>query len=140
MRESGSRASGLAPSRLIAIRVPPGAAHGFKNRPIQRSGFRAADAAGWQATERLPLPSGPAESARMKPLVSFASGIYILLVSTVVSLASGIHLGRSFVLMAVLGVALQDAGCDDADVLAHCYDPAPHTAGCWLLDALAGWC
>jgi hypothetical protein len=47
-----------------------------------------------------------------------------------------IRAGRVFELMPVLGDALQDAGCDRAELLDHCRDPGPHAAGCWLLDGL----
>jgi hypothetical protein len=60
------------------------------------------------------------------------------LTSTVVTLARVIHADRAFHLMPVLGDALQDAGCTRAEVLAHCYGPGPHVAGCWLVDRLTG--
>jgi hypothetical protein len=56
--------------------------------------------------------------------------------STVVGLARVIRAGRVFELMPVLGDALQDAGCDLAELLDHCRDPGSHAAGCWLLDGL----
>jgi len=37
----------------------------------------------------------------------------------------------------VLGDALDDAGCTDAEMLAHCRKPGPHGASCWVLDRLA---
>ncbi|WP_439623492.1 hypothetical protein [Gemmata sp.] len=57
---------------------------------------------------------------------------------TVVDLSQLIATDRAFELMPVLGDALQDAGCDSAAVLDHCYRPAAHARGCWLLDALLG--
>jgi hypothetical protein len=57
---------------------------------------------------------------------------------TVTLLARQIYRERAFELMPVLGDALQDAGCDDAEVLGHCYGPGPHTLGCWLVDLLSG--
>ena len=34
--------------------------------------------------------------------------------------------------------ALQDAGCDSADVLDHCRGPGPHVRGCWVVDLILG--
>ncbi len=36
--------------------------------------------------------------------------------------------------LAILADALEEAGCDDAEVLAHCRGPGPHVRGCWVLD------
>ena len=38
----------------------------------------------------------------------------------------------------MLADALDDAGCSDAGVLAHCRGPGEHARGCWLLDGLLG--
>jgi hypothetical protein len=32
----------------------------------------------------------------------------------------------------------EDAGCDSADVLAHCRGPGPHVRGCWVVDLILG--
>lgn len=61
------------------------------------------------------------------------------LTPTVLTLAHVIQTEQSFDLLPVLGDALQDAGCECAEVLDHCYGPGPHTAGCWLIDRLTGW-
>jgi len=60
------------------------------------------------------------------------------LTSTVVALAKGIYEDRAFGAMPILGDALQDAGCDDADVLNHCRHGGGHVRGCWVLDILPG--
>src|SRR5262245_35807858 len=36
----------------------------------------------------------------------------------------------------ILGDVLEDAGCDDAEVLAHCRGPGRHVRGCWVVDAV----
>jgi hypothetical protein len=37
-----------------------------------------------------------------------------------------------------LADALEDAGCDDAELLAHLRGPGPHVRGCWALDIVLG--
>jgi hypothetical protein len=38
--------------------------------------------------------------------------------------------------LAVLADALEDAGCNNADILAHLRSGGPHVRGCWALDSL----
>lgn len=38
----------------------------------------------------------------------------------------------------VLADALEDAGCQSADVLGHLRGPGVHVRGCWLIDLLTG--
>jgi hypothetical protein len=40
--------------------------------------------------------------------------------------------------LSVLGDALEDAGCDDAELLGHLRGEGPHWRGCWAVDALLG--
>jgi hypothetical protein len=40
--------------------------------------------------------------------------------------------------LAVLADALEDAGCEDANLLAHCRGEGPHLRGCWVVDMLLG--
>ena len=51
-------------------------------------------------------------------------------------LAKNIYDERAFEQMPYLADALEDAGCTDAAILAHCRGPGPHARGCWVLDAL----
>jgi hypothetical protein len=37
---------------------------------------------------------------------------------------------------AILRDALEEAGCDNPDLLGHCREPGEHVRGCWLLDLL----
>ena len=60
------------------------------------------------------------------------------LTSTVVALARGIYEERAFDRMPILADALQDAGCDNEDVLNHCRGPGPHVRGCWVVDLVLG--
>ena len=52
----------------------------------------------------------------------------------VVRLASGMYESRDFVPTPVLADALEDAGCTDPDILAHCRGSGPHARGCWVVD------
>ena len=45
---------------------------------------------------------------------------------------------RDFAAMPILADALQDAGCDDEDILAHCREEREHIRGCWVVDLLLG--
>jgi hypothetical protein len=40
--------------------------------------------------------------------------------------------------MPVLADALQEAGCEDDEVLAHCRAGGPHARGCWVVDLVLG--
>jgi hypothetical protein len=40
--------------------------------------------------------------------------------------------------VAVLADALEEAGCQGADILGHCRRAGPHIRGCWLVDLLTG--
>ena len=41
-------------------------------------------------------------------------------------------------LMPILADALEESGCDDAEVLDHCRGPGPHVRGCWVADLVLG--
>jgi hypothetical protein len=56
----------------------------------------------------------------------------------VVKLAQGIYAERAFDRLPILADALEDAGCGDADILAHCRGGGEHVRGCWVVDLLLG--
>jgi hypothetical protein len=58
--------------------------------------------------------------------------------STAVGVANQIYDSRDFGAMPILADALQDAGCDNEDVLNHCRDAGPHARGCWVVDGVLG--
>jgi hypothetical protein len=45
---------------------------------------------------------------------------------------------RDFSAMPILADALQDAGCEDADILDHCRGDRMHVRGCWVVDLVLG--
>ncbi|WP_246523659.1 hypothetical protein [Gemmata palustris] len=57
---------------------------------------------------------------------------------TAVSLARQMYESRNFSALPILADALQDAGCDDENALAHCRGEGPHFRGCWVLDLVLG--
>ena len=60
------------------------------------------------------------------------------LTSTAVGLAEGIYDGREFDRLPILADALEDAGCDNSELLAHCRGDGPHVRGCWTVDLVLG--
>jgi hypothetical protein len=58
--------------------------------------------------------------------------------STAVTLARTMYEGREFFAMPILADALQDAGCDNEDMLSHCRGSGPHVRGCWVVDLVLG--
>jgi hypothetical protein len=55
-----------------------------------------------------------------------------------VKLAQAIYDDHAFDRLPILADALEEAGCNSADMLHHCRGPGPHVRGCWLLDLLLG--
>jgi hypothetical protein len=55
---------------------------------------------------------------------------------TVRRLAEVIYEEGAFDRLPILADALEEAGCDNADILSHLRGPGPHVRGCWLLDLL----
>jgi hypothetical protein len=53
---------------------------------------------------------------------------------TVVKLAQGIYDERAFDRLPILADALEDAGCQDAEILGHCRHADGHVRGCWVVD------
>jgi hypothetical protein len=45
---------------------------------------------------------------------------------------------RDFAAMPILADALEEAECDNLDILAHCRGPGPHVRGCWVVDLMLG--
>ena len=60
------------------------------------------------------------------------------LTSNVRSLAEGVVAERAFDRLPILADALQDAGCEDAELLGHCRGPGPHGRGCWVVERVIG--
>lgn len=56
--------------------------------------------------------------------------------AAVTRLAEAIYQDRAFDRLPILADALEEAGCRDEAILAHCREPGEHARGCWVLDLL----
>jgi hypothetical protein len=52
------------------------------------------------------------------------------------ALARQMYDSRDFSAMPILADALQDAGCDNDDILNHCRSSGVHVRGCWVVDSV----
>jgi hypothetical protein len=53
-------------------------------------------------------------------------------------LAQEIYTDRALDRLPILADALEDAGCNNADILAHCRGGGEHVRGCWVVDLILG--
>jgi hypothetical protein len=67
------------------------------------------------------------------------------LTATVLSLAQAAYDDRTLpagtldnTLVAILADALEEAGCQDQDLLVHCRSGGEHVRGCWVVDLILG--
>lgn len=58
--------------------------------------------------------------------------------SAVLALANVAESDRAYDRLPILADALEEAGCDDPDILSHCRGDGPHFAGCWVVDLILG--
>jgi hypothetical protein len=56
----------------------------------------------------------------------------------VLKVAQLIYQGKSFCQLPALAVALEQAGCQDPEILGHCRKPGRHVRGCWVVDLIVG--
>ena len=94
-----------------------------------------------------PLKRGVTEPAAQHAIVRDIFGNPFRLVTfspewrtdTAVSLARTMYESREFGAMPILADALQDADCDNDDILNHCRDATQvHVRGCWVTDLVLG--
>jgi hypothetical protein len=58
--------------------------------------------------------------------------------ATVPAIARHIYDDRAFYDLPILADALEDAGCTNPDILAHCRAGGEHVRGCWVVDLILG--
>jgi hypothetical protein len=71
-----------------------------------------------------------------RPLPAVKSAWRIWNSGAAIQLARAIYEDRRFQDMPILADALEDAGCQDTEILAHCRQAEGHVRGCWVLDLL----
>jgi hypothetical protein len=54
------------------------------------------------------------------------------------NIAKAIYDTHEFDRLPILADALEDTGCTNADILAHCRGSGPHVRGCWVIDLILG--
>ena len=57
---------------------------------------------------------------------------------TIRKIVQAIYEERAFDRLPILADALEDTGCDNVELLAHCRGDGPHVRGCWVVDLLLG--
>jgi hypothetical protein len=119
-----SASHALAQSHLHVVLV----ASELLGIPVNSARARTAEAQA-QATVLRDIFGNPFRSAALDPAWR---------TETVLALARGVYEERAFDRMPILADALQDAGCDNEDVLNHCRGPGPHARGCWVVDLVLG--
>jgi hypothetical protein len=122
----------LAAAALAAALSKPGVGtvHGLEpSAAARRGGWNGPVAARWQCDLAREIFGNP-----FRPVTTDPSW----LTSTVVTLARQMYESRDFSPMPILADALQDAGCDHADILNHCRGGGVHVRGCWVVDLLLG--
>jgi hypothetical protein len=53
-------------------------------------------------------------------------------------MAQAVYDARRFADLPILADALEDAGCGEPSILAHCRSGGEHIRGCWVVDLLLG--
>ena len=61
-----------------------------------------------------------------------------LLTPEPVALAQSIYDSRAFDRMPELADALEEAGCENREILDHCRSTGEHVRGCWVVDLILG--
>jgi hypothetical protein len=114
----------------VAARAAFWAAHCVARSGLGHATFRAESAAQcWLARD---IFGDPARPAALDPAWLRWNG------GLISRLAQGMYDGGPLVELPVLGLALEQAGCDSAQVLGHCQQQEGHVRGCWVLDLLTG--
>jgi hypothetical protein len=88
----------------------------------------------WDAHCRLlqDIFGNPVRPSRLEPSWLTWNG------GSVRALAQTIYNEQNAEVLPILADALEEAGCDNTDILSHCRSPGPHVRGCWVVDLILG--
>jgi hypothetical protein len=103
--------------------------------------FEARNAAGWaQEAAEDPEAESQAQVALLRDIFGNpfhpVKDVGAWRPESVVGVAMAIYTDERFDDLPILGDALEEAGCSEGEVLAHCRAPGPHVRGCWPVDLL----
>jgi hypothetical protein len=98
-------------------------------RTRSEEGGRNTEEARWQALVLRDVFGNPFRPVTFSPAWR---------IDTATALAREMYESRDFSAMPILADALQDAGCDNDDILNHCRGEGPHVRGCWVVDLVLG--
>ena len=138
IREASAAAAGA--SRAVALAACRRDDFGTIRFAADQAVFAVSE--NWQDT--LWVAEKRQQTALLRDLVTYPFNSMSLdpawLTSTVLQLAYGIYEEKAFDRMPILADALQDAGCDNADILSHSRWSGPHVRGCHVIDLILGKC
>jgi hypothetical protein len=130
-------------ARMVGMVFEAANDHSAARRAVPGFEVQAARAA-WLAAEQAREAELAAQAAFLRDLIhpfrteAIDPAVLEWRQGTVVRIAQAMYDERNFSVerMAVLADALEEAGCNDEDVLAHCRAVGMHLRGCWLIDLL----
>jgi hypothetical protein len=125
---AGNRQPGLSGPTREAVNMVYHAARG--TRPYLAA--HSTDIRRIEAAVLRDLFGNPIRSTRIDPAWLTWNG------GTIPKLAQAVYDDRAFDRLPVLADALEEAGCTNTEILAHCRGPGPHVRGCWAVDLLLG--
>ncbi|HYT91785.1 MAG TPA: hypothetical protein VEL76_23930 [Gemmataceae bacterium] len=110
------------------------AANAIANRPLRACSVDPRSAPTWhvERTRHRSLLRDVIHPFRTGPLDATH------LPATVTAIAGTIYEERRFEELPILADALEEAGCENPDLLAHCRAAGEHVRGCWAVDWLLG--
>jgi hypothetical protein len=100
----------------------------------------ATEGGGVNRREWAELDERRAQAALLRCIVGEPDRFIVLdpqwLTSSVLGVAQTIYDTNDFHVMPILADALEEAGCCDESILAHCREVHEHVRGCWVIDTI----
>jgi hypothetical protein len=152
--EAEAEASGLQPEEWVhgAWEVAS-VSSSAESAAFDTTALRAADVRGWKAAARAVVVTQNDRTAEGSERAAQADLLRCIFgplpfrpipldpswtAPTVKQLTEAIYEERAFDRLPVLADALEDAGCNQPDIIQHCRSGGEHIRGCWVVDLLTG--